>query len=509
MRKWIRTIAVILLLIVAAAPMQALAAGDSVQAEIPFAVNKAPGTVVIEAVTPGAPMPVPAIYPDFAGEGKFEITFTEPGNYAYKVYEQEGAEGKEFYDPTVFDVVVYVEYGQTGALRCTVVASEDDVDTKPGKVKFTNPPPTTLSVTKVAKRGDEIAEEVFAYEEIVYEIAVTNTGKAAAYKVTVTDTLPIQKPALKVSAIDDGGALMQDDKIVQWVIEKLEAGETATVHFTVTIPTISNGVKWENNVQVTYEDRADPSVPWPTARWDIWEEPPHVDIVKEQARNDGSRTKDELTVEEGDRITYYLIVTNSGLGTAKDVVIKDMIPKGLSLTTGFISHSGTVSDGTITWKLGDLAPGESVTLSFVVTVPGVTEKTTWANQGAGVYIDGSRETSDSLLGSKSQEVTITSNIVVSEGYPNDTNTSGGGDDNTDSSDGNDTTGGSSSSGGSGGSGSSGSSDSTGGTSGTTSGTTPKTGDERQIKLWLALLGVSLIGIIVVVIVLVRRNKKNR
>ena len=500
MSKWIRRIALLLLLIAAAAPMHALAAGDSVLAEIPFAVNKAPGTVVIEAVTPGAPMPVPAIYPAFEGEGKFEIAFDEPGNYFYKVYEQEGAEGKEFYDPTVFDVVVYVEYGETGALRCTVVASEDDVDTKPGKVKFTNPPPTTLSVTKVAKRGDEIAEEVFAYEEIVYEIAVTNTGKAAAYQVTVTDTLPIQKPALRVSAIDDGGVLMQDDKIVQWVIEKLEAGETATVHFTVTIPTISNGVKWENNVLVTYEDRADSSVPWPTARWDIWEESPHVDIVKEQARNDGARTKDKLTVEEGDRVTYYLIVTNSGLGTAKDVIIKDVIPKGLSLTTGFISHSGTVRDGTITWTLGDLAPGESVTLSFVVTVPGVKEKTSWANQGAGVYIDGSREPSGGLLGSKSQEVTITSNFVISESDVTDVNSPGSSDDNSGGSDSSDNSGGSGSTGGTDGSGS------TGGTSGT-GGTTPKTGDESRIKLWLILLAVSLIGIAVTTVVLVRRSKK--
>lgn len=125
------------------------------------------------------------------------------------------------------------------------------------------------------------------------------------------------------------------------------------------------------------KDKVTTTPPDPTA--------PGLRIEKEQALNDGSRTKKPLTVEAGDKVTYYLTVKNVGRQTAENVIVTDMIPSGLQLVAGSISDKGKEQDGTITWQLGDLKAGESRTISFQVTVPETKEKSRWDNVGAATY----------------------------------------------------------------------------------------------------------------------------
>ncbi|MCH5197779.1 MAG: DUF11 domain-containing protein [Oscillospiraceae bacterium] len=109
---------------------------------------------------------------------------------------------------------------------------------------------------------------------------------------------------------------------------------------------------------------------------------PHMMIEKEQSRNDSDPTKDRLTVYGGDTVTYYLTVTSDGSDTAADVVVTDTVPEGLELIKDSISNNGTVDENnTITWRLGDIEVGNSVTVSFMVKVPFVEEDTIWINIG--------------------------------------------------------------------------------------------------------------------------------
>ncbi|WP_251159172.1 DUF7601 domain-containing protein [Caniella muris] len=107
--------------------------------------------------------------------------------------------------------------------------------------------------------------------------------------------------------------------------------------------------------------------------------PPELSIVKEQAVGEGDFTGDTLDVGPGDVVTYRMTVTNGGEGPARDVVVTDEVPEGLTLVEGSASDGASVEGGVVRWELGVLAAGESRTVSFQVTVPEVSEPTAWRN----------------------------------------------------------------------------------------------------------------------------------
>ena len=96
------------LLILSAATVCVMAlpvlAMTQVEAELPFTVEGASGTVRIEAED-GAPLPEVT---EFTGEGtgKFTMQYTEPDDYVYRVYQLPGGETDVTYDETEYRVLV-------------------------------------------------------------------------------------------------------------------------------------------------------------------------------------------------------------------------------------------------------------------------------------------------------------------------------------------------------------------------------------------------------------------
>lgn len=70
------------------------------------------------------------------------------------------------------------------------------------------------------------------------------------------------------------------------------------------------------------------------------------------------------TVVVGDRLTYQICVENTGDGDATGVVVKDTIPEGFMYLSS--DPRGEVSGSVITWNLGTLRAGESVTISMLL-----------------------------------------------------------------------------------------------------------------------------------------------
>ena len=88
---------------------------------------------------------------------------------------------------------------------------------------------------------------------------------------------------------------------------------------------------------------------------------PVLTIVKSNSPTSGT------TLLPGDPITYTMIVENTGVGDATNVVVSDQVPAN----TVYVSCSGGTScgaaAGTVTWTIGTLAPGDTATVSFTVS----------------------------------------------------------------------------------------------------------------------------------------------
>ena len=473
----------LLLLLVLAAPMLALA-DWSVTARISYTIENTSGTVIMEALD-GAPAPGTARYDD-ASEGTFEITLTEPGNYLYRVYQQAGTLLSVYYDPIIYDVGIYVYADDDGNLKYSMVLSTEEHDQKPDHIVFRNTrwpdEPTTVRVTKKAYRGAQQVTEVLAGDVITYAITVLNTGDSTAYNVHITDTLPTQTPQLTLNEILDDGRLSEDGRTIAWQILRIMAGESATVRFTVTVPLATDDTTWHNTAEVTFETPADPNASWPVASADISEHMPRMTIRKEQSVNGAPSTADRVYVKPGDQITYFVTVSNVGDSLARNVTVEDQLPPALMLDASSISHGGYEEDGVITWALGELAQSDSVTVSFKATVPDATRRTTWVNQAQGSYTNATAIRTRAESGDDVNLIFFDMETVEVEAVydPDATFTP-----------------------------------SPGGTEAaptpSPSGniTPPKTGDESQMALWLALMAISFVGIGMVLILLRRKdgNKK--
>ena len=101
---------------------------------------------------------------------------------------------------------------------------------------------------------------------------------------------------------------------------------------------------------------------------------PTLEVNKEGPASLGLRKTGEYTVA----------VTNSGDTTATNVTLTDELPEGLT----FISSTpeAASSDGaTVTWSLGDIPPGESVSVTMILTAANVGEQ---INTATAVSVEG-------------------------------------------------------------------------------------------------------------------------
>ena len=206
------------------------------------------------------------------------------------------------------------------------------------------PPPTTpaihLEKTVTDADGDGIAR---SGELLTYTMTVTNVGNAVLHNVTITDTKLGLTAAACVAILDIGASATCPTATYTVTDTDVAAG---SVHNVATVTgTPPTGPPVTDDDDATIPTAAGP----PGA--------PDLALTK---------TADKTVVKAGSHVTYTLTATNSGTGTALDVVVTDKLPTGTSF---YSSSPGCTHVGsTVTCRLGDIAPGDDAFATITVKV---------------------------------------------------------------------------------------------------------------------------------------------
>jgi uncharacterized repeat protein (TIGR01451 family) len=262
--------------------------------------------------------------------------------------------------PTVVCELGTLARGQEATIRLTVTARAAGVRTNTASVTSETPDPDpadnlgdalveagTRADLSIAKTVD--AKTVVAGGRVVYGLVVTNHGPLGAADVTVTDPVPDGVRVISATP-STGSCTVTTRRAVVCDLGDLADGMSATIR----IEAVAGDAGSTRDVASVTSPTPDPDPRDNQAETEVTSEKADVRIVK---------TPSAATVALGGTAHYRIVVSNAGPSPARGVVVTDPIPAGL-LVEEVASPPGAcgVAEGAVVCRIGDLAPGQSLTI---------------------------------------------------------------------------------------------------------------------------------------------------
>ena len=231
----------------------------------------------------------------------------------------------------------------------------DDVDLDPNANLTLDFGLAALADLQVIKSDDP--DPVTAGDTLTYTVVVTNHGPSPASNVVMTDQLP---PGVTFTSVDTSqGTAAHEDGLVTAELGDMALGDTATITIIVLVDSsLTDGLV--NTAKVT-SDTLDPLL-----QNNVAEEPTDV---QQEIDLRIAKADDPDPVIAGQSLTYTLVVHNDGPSDATGVTVVDDLPPDVQFVSA-VSTLGTAShaDGQVTVELGNMAVGQSETVTIIVTV---------------------------------------------------------------------------------------------------------------------------------------------
>lgn len=235
-------------------------------------------------------------------------------------------------------------------------------------------------------------------EELTYTIKYKNTESEKA-DITIVDKLDEGLTYVEGSATANGVYNKETHTII-WVIKDVESLADGEVSFKATVN--EKAVEIIDNVaSIQVGDNPEISVDTDTVETEILV--PELEITKKQALNNGEASTSVLQVKTGDKVTYQITVTNKGNLAATGVTITDKVPVGLVIDESSISNKGILKDGVVTWTIDEVKAGESITVSFTVSITEYEKDAKFVNIAQTTY---ENDPTDPEIPQDSNEVTV-------------------------------------------------------------------------------------------------------
>ncbi|WP_433328403.1 DUF7507 domain-containing protein [Spirillospora sp. CA-294931] len=235
---------------------------------------------------------------------------------------------------------------RAGEFTNTVEAFSATPDPKPGD----NTAATTVTVRSSAKlsivKSADPADPV-AGTPVTYTLTVRNDGPSTARGATVADDVPAA--VREIAAVPSQGTCSSGGQRVECALGDLDPGVTATVRIRGTLDPGASG-KIENTATVTSETpNPDPSGTTDTSTGTVT---PRADLGMTKEFDPGA-------VQAGGGMTYLLRAVNQGPSTARDVVLTDALPAGVT-AADIEAVNGTCENArqVITCRAAELGVGE-------------------------------------------------------------------------------------------------------------------------------------------------------
>ena len=193
---------------------------------------------------------------------------------------------------------------------------------------------------------------------LTYVVHVVNSGPNELSGVQVSDIFPWENTTYQRDAVASSGTLVSDVVSLEWTGDLAPYSETL-ITFTAVVDDFFEGVI-TNTATITHtslqQEKLVSAVAYITNK-------PELRISK-------IATPDPVAANHS--LLYQIDVSNLGQ-QATLLVITDTIPINTSYIFGSASSGGMVEDGVVTWNLPVLNPGETIRLTFQVTVLGGNE----------------------------------------------------------------------------------------------------------------------------------------
>ena len=203
-------------------------------------------------------------------------------------------------------------------------------------------------------------ESVKIGDTLTYTISVKNNGDKVA-KAIIYDNVPEGTVLLNKDNNED-----ENTKKLTWRVT-VEPGETENVEFTVRVKAEKGTIKNSAIVNGKTTEETETGI---------------INIT-------GKKEVNTSEAKVGDTLTYTIKLTNNGNADGT-VTVTDEIPAGTTLVEKSITNNGVESNGTITWTDVEVKAGDTVEVSFKVTINNDT-KTSVTNKAV---IDGNKPTEE-------------------------------------------------------------------------------------------------------------------
>jgi uncharacterized repeat protein (TIGR01451 family) len=328
------------------------------------------------------------------------VSDTGSAGYASGVFTWTGEVPSGWVNRVEVSFPVTVEMGLENG---TLITNEAQIDDGAGTMLTASTVLTVSSEVDLASSSKGASDlSPVPNETITYTINVSNTGNMDAVGIMVTDAVPADMSYVEGSASDGGTS---DGTMLTWSGVAVAAGESEDLTFEATVNDgVAAGTEISNIAWISQSTLSDPVATAPV-----------VITVGAQVVLEASKAVEPAVVAVGGRLTYTIAVTNAGNITTTEISITDPIPDDTTYVPGSVSANGTyVETPGSQWieLTGEtLGPGESLTVTFAVTVDVATTITNTAY----IVMDGEEDTATVVAYPVARIVVVPSDATLDPG----------------------------------------------------------------------------------------------